>query len=315
MVAREHPRTAIVGGSGLIGRALTRSLLDDGAAVTVLSRNARKRRGIVDRRAAIVDWSVGDVAGMAASLDGATSVVCVTGARVAPWPWTTRRKRTISASRVDAIRTIIGAIERLPADRRPACLVVVSGVDAYPETPPGDDPTPFTEESSRGLEFLARVSQAVEEEAARARALRVRVTCLRQGHVLARDADLVWYLALPVRLFIGGRIGSGRQWLSWVHIDDSVALFRRAMADASVGDVMNVTSPGAVRQVDFVRSMAHVLRRPCRFPVPARFVRLVLGEQAVLLLGSRRVAPARALERGYTFRYPTIDAALEQVLG
>jgi uncharacterized protein (TIGR01777 family) len=314
MVAREAPRTAIVGGSGLIGRALTRSLLDDGAAVTVLSRNARKRRRVVDPRAAIVDWSVGDVAGMAASIDGAMSVVCVTGARVAPWPWTARRKRTITASRVDAIRTIVGAIERLSAERRPASLVVVSGIDAYPESPPGDDRPPLTEASPTGTEFLGQVATAIEEEACRAERLGVRVARLRQGHVLARDADLVWFLSLPVRLFLGGRLGTGRQWMSWVHIDDAVGLFREAIDDAAVG-VLNVTSPGACRQVDFVRAVARVLRRPVWFPAPARLVRLVLGEQAVLLLGSRRVAPARALELGYTFRYPTIDAAVEQVLG
>jgi hypothetical protein len=307
-------RVAIVGGSGLVGRALTRSLLDDGAEVVVLSRNARKRRRVVDRRAAVVDWSVGAVEAMATSLAGADRVVCVAGARVAPWPWTGRRKRTIAASRVDTIRTIVDGLERLPPDRRPAGLVVVSGIDAYPASPGRDAPA-MTEATPMGGEFLARVSRAVEDEAVRAEALGARVTRLRQGHVLAKDADLVWYLSLPVRLFLGGRIGSGEQWLSWVHIDDAVALFRRALTDPGVGDVINVTSPGAVRQLDFVRSMARVLRRPTRFAVPARVVRLVLGEQSVLLLGSRRVAPARALELGYDFRYPSIDGALDQVLG
>jgi uncharacterized protein (TIGR01777 family) len=313
MVARVSTRTAIVGGSGLIGRALTRSLLDDGGEVLVLSRNAAKRRRVVDPRADIVDWSVDDVAGMAASLDGADGVVCVAGARVAPWPWTRGRKRTITASRVDTVRTIVDGMARLPADRRPKRLVVVSGIDAYSESPPGDDPPPLTEASPRGTEFLAIVSRAVEDEASRAEALGVRVTRLRQGHVLARDADLVWFLSLPVKLFLGGRFGSGLQWLSWVHIDDSVGLFRCALEDQTVDGIVNVTSPGAVRQVDFVRAMAARLHRPTRFPVPARLVRLVLGEQAVLLLGSRRVAPKRALEIGYRFRYPAIDEAFGQV--
>jgi uncharacterized protein (TIGR01777 family) len=315
MVARVSTRTAIVGGSGLIGRALTRSLLDDGAEVLVLSRNAAKRRRVVDPRADIVDWSVDDMAGMAATLDGVDAVVCVAGARVAPWPWTRRRKQTITASRVDTVRTIVDGMARLPADRRPKTLVVVSGIDAYPESQPGDDPPPLTEASPRGTEFLAMVSKAVEDESSRAVALGVRVTRLRQGHVLARDADLVWFLSLPVRLFLGGRLGSGQQWLSWVHIDDSVGLFRCALEDPTVDGIVNVTSPGAVRQLDFVRAMARVLHRPTRFPVPARMVRLVLGEQAVLLLGSRRVGPARALEMGFMFRYPTIDEAFEQVLG
>jgi uncharacterized protein (TIGR01777 family) len=308
-------KVAIVGGSGLVGRALTRSLLDDGVEVVVLSRATRKRRRLVDPRAAVVDWAVGDVAAMATTLHGADTVVCLAGARVAPWPWTGRRKRTITASRVDAIRTVVGGIERLPADRRPGGVVVVSGIDAYPESGPDPDVAWWTETSPRGTEFLARVSQAVEAEAARAAPLGVRVTRLRMGHVLARDADLVRYLALPVRLFLGGRIGSGRQWLSWVHIDDAVALFRSAIGDRDVGDVLNVVSPGACRQIEFVEEMARVLHRPAWFPAPARLVRLVLGEQSVLLLGSRRVGPARAVDLGYGFRYPTIESALAQVLG
>jgi hypothetical protein len=135
------------------------------------------------------------------------------------------------------------------------------------------------------------------------------------GHVLARDADLVWFLALPVRLFLGGRLGNGQQWVSWVHIDDAVALFRLAMTQDTPDGTLNATSPGAVRQIDFVRAIARVLHRPARFPAPAWLVRLVLGEQSVLLLGSRRVVPASATSLGYTFRYTKIDAALEDVLG
>jgi uncharacterized protein (TIGR01777 family) len=306
-------RVVIVGGSGLVGRALTRSLLDDGAEVVVLSRDPRKRRQVVDPRAAIGGWSVDDVGGMAASMDGADTVVCLAGARVAPWWWTGRRKRSITASRVDAIRTVVGGMERLSAERRPASLVVVSGIDAYPESGTAIEAAPWTEASPMGTAFLAGVSQAVEGAASRAEPLGARVVRLRQGHVLARDADLVRYLALPVRLLVGGRLGRGDQWVSWVHIDDAVALIRTAMTVA--GGVLNVTSPGACRQIDFVRAMARVLHRPVWFPAPAWLIRLVLGEQSVLLLGSRRVAPARAEELGFAFRYRTIDQAFGQVLG
>jgi hypothetical protein len=306
---------AIVGGSGLVGRALTRSLVADGSDVLVLSRNARRRASSVPPPARIADWSPQEVARLAESIAGMDAVVSVAGARVAPWPWTRRRKAVIASSRVDSIRAIVDAMGRLPPDRRPSSLVVVSGIDAYPESPRVDDPAPMTEATPMGTEFLAQVSRSLEDEARRAESLGVRVTRLRMGHVLARDAALVWFLALPVRVFLGGRLGSGDQWLSWVHIDDAVALFRLAMTDPDAGGVLNATSPGAVRQIDFVRAMARVLHRPARFPAPAWLVRLVLGEQSVLLLGSRRVAPTRATSNGYTFRYTTIDAALDDVLG
>lgn len=305
-------KVAIVGGSGLVGRALTRSLTDDGHEVLVLSRNPSAKAKTVRPPARIGAWSKDDVDRLARSIDGFDSVVCVAGARVAPLRWTRRRKETITGSRRDTIHAIVDAFARLPADRRPKSLVVVSGIDAYPESPGGDDPTPWTESSPMGDEFLAQVSKTVEDEASRAEGLGVRVAKLRQGHVLARDAELVWYLALPVRLLIGGRLGSGRQWMSWVHIDDAVALFRRAID--GVDGVLDVTSPGAVRQIDFVRAVGRRLHRPIWFPTPAWLLGLILGEQAVLLLGSRRVAPARAQdELDYTFRYPTIDSALDDV--
>ena len=253
--------------------------------------------------------------GLAQSIDGFDAVVNVAGARVAPWPWTKRRKAVIRSSRVGGVRAIVDAIDRLPPDRRPTRFVVVSGIDAYPESPVGDDPAPMTESSPIGTEFLAQVSREMEDEAQRATALGVGVVTVRMGNVLARDAALMRYLALPVRLFLGGRLGSGQQWFTWVHIDDAVALFRKAI-DASVPDgILNATSPGAVKQVDFARAMGKALHRPTWFPAPAWLIRLVLGEQAVLLLGSRRIAPARATELGYAFRYPTIEPALEDVLG
>jgi uncharacterized protein len=308
-------KVAIVGGSGLVGRALTRSLLADDADVVVLSRDPERRRKVIPAGARLTQWSAEDVPGLAESIAGAHVVVSLAGARVAPWPWTRRRKAVIASSRVDPIRAIVDALGRLPAGRRPSRLVVVSGIDAYPESPPGGDPAPMTEDTQMGTEFLAQVSRSLEDEARRAESLGVRVTRLRMGHVLARDADLVWFLALPVRLLLGGRLGSGQQWLSWVHIDDAAALFRLAMTEAISDGVLNATSPGAVRQIDFVRSIARVLHRPARFPAPAWLVRLVLGEQAVLLLGSRRVAPARASALGYEFQYTTVDDALRDVLG
>ena len=307
-------RVAIVGGSGLIGRALTRSLLADGCAVVVLSRNAGKAARRASPGNQVMDWSADDVDGLAANLDGSNVVVSVGGTPVGPWRWTRRRKASIVSSRVIATRSIVDAMERLSSDRRPRTLVVVSGVDAYPESDGTADPPAMTEATPIGDGFLAGVSRALESEAVRAEGLGVRVVCLRLGQVLARDAYVMQILALPVRLFLGGRMGSGEQWLSWIHIDDAVGLFGVAMAEGGPSGIVNVVAPGACRQVDFVRALASVLHRPTRVRVPAWLIRLVLGEQSVLLLGSRRVAPARAQGLGYAFQYPTIDAAMEDVL-
>jgi uncharacterized protein len=314
-VATRAMKVAIVGGSGLIGRALSQSILTDGGDVLVLSRSPERRRKVIPQGARIAKWSADDIDRLAALIAGTDAVVTLAGARVAPWPWTRRRKALITSSRVDAIRASVDAMARLPAGRRPRSLVVVSGIDAYPESPAGDDPPPTTESTPMGTSFLAQVSGAIEDEARRAEGLDVRVTRLRMGHVMARDADLVWFLALPVRVFLGGPIGRGDQWVSWVHIEDAVRVFRLAIGQPIPEGVMNVSSPGACQQIEFVRSIARVLHRPARFRAPAWLVRLLLGEQSVLLLGSRRVAPARALALGHTFRFTTIDGACDDVLG
>jgi uncharacterized protein (TIGR01777 family) len=307
-------RVVVAGGTGLVGRALSRSLIADGHEVVVLSRDASDARGLPSGVVAR-DWSTADIDGLTEIIDGTDAVVSLAGARVGPWPWTRGRKAVIRASRVDGVAAIVTAIERLPAERRPKALVVVSGVDAYPQSEPVAEPEPMTEATPMGTGFLAQVSRAVEDATVRAEPLGVRVTRMRMGHVLARDADLVRLLALPVRLFVGGRIGSGRQWMSWVHIDDAVGLFRLAIADDGPSGVLNVVAPSPCRQIEFVRAIANVLHRPARFPVPAWLVRFVLGEMSALLLESRRVAPARARALGYGFRFDSIQAAVENVLG
>ncbi len=307
-------RIAITGGTGLVGRAIARSLATEGNQVIILSRHAEDVRRLPSD-VVVRNWSATDIETLASTIDGVDAVVSLAGTPVAPWPWTRRRKAAILDSRVGGIRALVSAIGRPPPDRRPSVLIVVSGVDAYPESDPGPDPAPMTEASPMGSGFLAQVSRAVEAEAARAEPLNVRVTRMRMGHVLARDAELVRLLALPVRLFLGGRIGSGRQWMSWVHIDDAVGIFRLAIAYGGPAAVVNVVAPNACRQIDFVRAMAAALRRPVRIPVPARLVRLVLGEESALLLESRRVAPRRVLDLGFTFRHETIESAMRAVLG
>ncbi|HTS15135.1 MAG TPA: DUF1731 domain-containing protein, partial [Candidatus Sulfotelmatobacter sp.] len=199
---------------------------------------------------------------------------------------------------------------RLPAESRPAVLLNASGTDGYE----GLDREPATEATPFADTFLARLCTAWEAAAAPAEDLGVRVVCLRQGVVIARGAPALRLLALPVRLFLGGPIGGGRQWFTWVDLADLVGLYRLALADPNLHGPLNVTAPEPVQESGLVRSMGRILHRPARLPIPALPVRLALGGMATLVLGSRRVAPGRALAAGYAFVRPSLDEALRAAL-
>lgn len=304
-------RVVLVGGSGRIGRALAASLIADGIEPVVLSRDVgrARRRGAVGRLEA---WSPDRLDALAGLLAGAHAVVNLAGVPVGPWPWwVPGRRRAIVASRIETTRAVVEAIGRLPAAQRPASLVSASGTDGYE----GQDAVPSTEATPFGRGFLARLCRAWEGEARRAEALGVRVAIVRIGFVLARGAPALELLALPFRWHLGGPIGSGRQWMSWVHIDDVVGIFRLAIADERAIGPINAVSPMPVHQRQVAEAIGAVLRRRSWLAVPAPAIRLVLGEAAILPLGSRRVVPANPLQLGFTYRWADLLAALTDVLG
>jgi uncharacterized protein (TIGR01777 family) len=255
-----------------------------------------------------------DIGTLAADLENVDAVVNLAGARVGPRRWTTARKQVIRESRVGPTRAIVAAIRSLPSDRRPRALISASGTDGYTAHDDGDA-TGATEITPVGGGFLAEVCREWEAEARGAEALDVRVVCLRIGPVLAREATVLRLLSLPIRLGLGGPLGSGNQWISWVHLQDVVGVIRLSLANVEVRGVVNVVAPRPVRQIDLARALARQLHRPTWLRLPAWLLRMVLGEGAEVILGSRRVLPARLLELGYAYRLPTLDAALGEALG
>jgi uncharacterized protein len=301
-------RVVVAGGSGLIGRHLVGALVERGDSAVVLSRRPERARRGLPPAAEVVGWRPGSGAEpLVELLRGADGVVNLAGESVGHWPWTAATKRAIRDSRLITTREIVEAIAALPAADRPLVLVNASGSDMYEHV----DAEPATEDGPiAGDSFLARVCLDWEEEALRAQALGTRVVLLRTTLVLARGAPALERLLLPFRLFAGGRLGSGDQWQSWIAIEDAVGLILHALRSWDVSGPLNLAAPQEVRQRDFARLAGRVLRRPAWLNVPARLVRLALGEQATLALGSRRVWPAKALRSGYEFVVPRLDEAL-----
>jgi uncharacterized protein (TIGR01777 family) len=299
----------LVGGSGKIGRALAAALVADGVRVLVLSRNpGRARRhgtaGVVE------PWSVDRIDELAGRIAGVRAVVNLAGVPVGPWPWwIPGRRRAIVRSRIDTTRAIVEALRRLDPADRPRVLVSVSGTDGYE----GRDDEPATEATPFSTGFLAELCRAWEGEAHQASALGMRVAIVRIGFVLARGAPAMRVYALPFRLHVGGPLGSGRQWMSWIHIDDVVGIMRLALDDHVDGPI-NAVSPEPVRQADVARAIASALGRRSWLRVPAPLLRLVMGEAAILPLGSRRIMPARAVELGYRFAWTDLEGAMTDVL-
>jgi uncharacterized protein (TIGR01777 family) len=301
---------AIAGGTGMIGRHVAAALVARGDGVLVLTRDARRQRRALPARARLVEWSPRDAAGLATQLRAVDAVINLAGVPVGPRPWTPGRRRAILRSRLEATRAIVTAIGRLPGDERPLTLINASGTDTYT----GLDSTPASESARAGDGFLAEVCLAWEAEAERTRAHAVRVAILRIGFVLAPGALVLRLYALPFRFRLGGPLGDGRQWMSWIHIDDLVGLVCLALDDPAVDGIFNAVSPVPARQHDVASAIGGALDTRSRLPVPAIALRLVMGEASILALGSRRVVPARALDRGYRFRWTDLRDAMADVL-
>ena len=298
----------VTGATGFIGTALVAALRAAGHAITALTRDAdRSRRTLGDATCVTADLQ--SAGPWTSALAGAAAVVHLAGEPVAGRRWDARTKQRLRDSRVETTRTLVEAIAALPAASRPRALIASSGTDYYPFAPDTEfDDDEVTEADPPGDSFLARLCRDWEAEARAAEAHGVRVVCMRTGMVLGPGGALA-KLAAPFRLFAGGPIGSGRQWVSWIHRDDAVRGFAAAVADDRYTGPINLVTD-SVRNADFARALGAALGRPSWLPVPGFALRAALGELADYALHGRRVVPARLRALGFTWTHPTLAGAL-----
>jgi uncharacterized protein (TIGR01777 family) len=309
----------VPGGSGFLGRAVCAALVQAGERVTVLSRRPDRVR---DRIPAVIEVLGWDTAGSDPDarwlerLPEVDAVINLSGANVGghgrlPARWSPGVKAGLRSSRLQSTRAIVQGLAATPAARRPRILINASAVGYYGDR--GDEV--LTELSQSGSDYFSDLCRAWEAEALAAEPLDVRVVCLRTGVVLDRGAMATDLLVAASRLGAGGRLGSGRQWWSWIHREDVAGLIRHALHGDAVRGPLNLVAPNPRRMEDFPRVLGALLRRPSWLPTPAWALRLVFGELAdALLLSSQRVLPARAEQTGYTFQYATLEAALSAVV-
>jgi len=271
---------AITGASGFIGRHLMKSLAQAGHSVCALSRHAPPAESDV--------------------------VIHLAGEPVAQ-RWTPAAKQRIRESRIAGTRDLVDALGRLP--RRPEALICASAIGYYGSR--GDEI--LTESSAPGNGFLPEVCKAWEKEAQAAESFGIRVVRVRTGLVLAAAGGALQRMLPPFRMGVGGRLGSGRQWMSWIHLEDLTAMFQFAV-ESQVRGPLNGVAPHPVANSEFTRELAQALWRPAVFPVPEFALRLLFGEMADVLLASQRVVPAAAQAAGFRFRFPQLAQALAALL-
>lgn len=293
-------KIAITGGTGFIGQHLVQHLLDQGDEPIVITRQARTSSTSIQ----YVTWDALDQD--PALLDGVDAIVNLAGESINQ-RWTAAAKERILRSRVRAAEAIARLVTRL--DHKPAVVVNGSGMSIYGSSL---DAT-FDEHSPAHItDFLAAVVEKWEQAADSIQGCRL--VKLRVGLVLGMDGGALPLMLLPYRLGAGGRIGSGRQWLSWIHIDDMVRAIRHAIVDESIQGPLNGTAPEPVTNDQFGRIVGKVLRRPHWFPVPAVLFRVLFGEMSMLLLEGQRVLPKKLQEHGFQFNYPSLEQALSALV-
>jgi len=295
----------IAGGTGFIGERLVECLVQNGHSIVLLSRDAPKAQSTRKTGVEVLSWSDRQWPEVLASTQ---AVINLAGAGVADGRWTPDRKKNILESRLNATRVLVSAMAGLKDG--PKVLVNASAAGYY--GPKGDEE--IGEEAPAGSDFLADVCSRWEEQAFKAREFGIRVAIVRIGVVLGPGGGALARMLLPFRLGLGGRLGSGRQWFSWIHRDDAAGLIQEALQNPVLDGPINAAAPGVVTNAEFTQTLARVLRRPAVFPVPAFALKLMLGEMSGMLLTGQKLLPRAAQKAGYKFLFPELEGALRDVL-
>lgn len=297
-------RITLSGATGFLGQHLMRRLSEEGHQIALLTR--RPVTGLAANVESYL-WDPPRIGPPEAALAGSDALIHLAGATVNQ-RWTRQVKELLRSSRLDSTRSLVQGLSTLA--ERPRLFLSSSAIGFYGAR--GDES--LTETSKAGHGYLAELSVEWENEALLARALGVRVNLLRTGVVLGREGGALASMLPVFRLGLGGKLGNGRQWMSWIHVEDWVEATISLLDEKVAGGPVNLTAPAPVRNEEFTATLGRVLRRPAVFPVPEMALKLIFGEMSTVLLASQRVLPQALTAAGYGFRYPGLESALRQLL-
>lgn len=303
-------RVIITGGTGFIGRPLSLRLIHEGFDVVCLTRNASAAKNRERDRIKFVEWDGESAAGWSDFAEGAAAIINLAGESIGSGRWTEDKKRRILQSRMNAGKAVTEAIKTLK--RKPEVLIQASAIGIY-----GNRGNEILDESyGPGEEFLTEVVQKWEESTREIEASGVRRIAIRTGVVLGSTGGVLSRLLLPYRFFVGGPIGSGKQWMSWIHIEDEIGSILFLLGRKDLNGAFNLTAPQPIQNKTFNRTLGKIINRPSWLPVPSFLLKLFLGNMAEeTILTSQRVLPTRLEETGFKFVFPDLTEALADILG
>lgn len=301
-------KVVIAGGTGLIGKALVKRLAELNRQVVILTRDPDTTVKYFPVSVEVESWDGKTIGSWSRIVDGANVVINLAGESVAAKRWTPTRKASIMNSRIDSTRVIVDAIGR--TEKKPQLLINASAVGYYGNVESGD----VVETYPAGNDFIADVCKRWEAEALQAERFGLRVVLLRIGIVLDNSGGALKRMMFPYKLYIGGRLGSGRQRFPWIHLNDVVGVILFAMENKNLSGPVNVASPEPVTMKEFSTALGRTMGRPAWLSVPAFVLKIGLGELAGMLLGGQRTIPQKLINNGFTFRYPYLDEALRTLL-
>ncbi len=297
----------VAGATGFIGKPLVEALLKKGHEITILSRRATIREQIHGKVRHVI-WNPDSDGLVVNEVEGCDAVINLAGEPIVGKRWSSKQKEKILTSRVNAAKSVTHSIERLR--KKPAVFVNASAIGYYGSR--GSEE--LTEDSRAGHDFLTEVCKAWEAHAIRAQDFGVRVVRMRIGIVLGRSGGALSMMLPAFKLGLGGWLGNGNQWMSWIHLEDLINLIEFSLSNPRASGVWNAVAPQPVTNKVFSMVLAQVLKRPCFLPAPEFALEILLGEMSTILLGSQRVLPKKAREAGFVFRYPEIRLALESLI-
>jgi hypothetical protein len=303
-----NKKIIITGATGLIGNPLCRALINRGDEVTVFTRNTDLAKKVLGEKVTYLKWDYKNPSAWQYSLNNHDAIIHLAGANLSDKRWTKKYKKIILDSRVNGTRSLVEAINETHTKIK--VFISSSAVGFYGSS--GDNI--LIEDSASGNDFLAKVCLAWEKEAQKVNGFGIRTALLRQGVALSSNGGALKRFLLPFKFFVGGPLGNGKQWFSWIHIKDLIAIYLFILDNSDVSGAINTVSPNTVRMNEFAKTLGKSLKRPSIIKVPEFALRILVGEVTSSIVASQRVIPKRLIDHGFKFKFENLEEALKDLL-